>query len=267
MIEAVTQSHAQPLLAVENLSITYGTGAGRKIAVDDISFTVGRGEAIGIVGESGSGKTTLAKAILGVAEPSSGRIVFDGKSISGHNGAEQRRFRRSGAVQYVFQDPLGSLDPQWTIFRSIEEPLILGGNLTNVERREAVFAAAESVKLERSMLERKPSQLSGGQRQRAAIARAITRSPKLLIADEPVSALDSATRVHILELFSDLRRKTGIAQVFISHDLGSVAFLVDRILVMSSGRIVESGTTKSVLRSPRHDYTRELLAAVPRLRT
>jgi ABC-type glutathione transport system ATPase component len=266
MIEVAAPSAAPPLLSVEGLSIAYGARRSRKVVLADVSLGVDRGEAIGIVGESGSGKTTLAKAIMGIVEPLAGAIRFEGHDLARQTQAERRRFRRSGAVRYVFQDPLGSLDPQWTVFQSIEEALILKGEPSKAVREQTVLAAADDVRLDRDLLDKRPAQLSGGQRQRAAIARTLAGTPKMLIADEPVSALDSTTRVQILELFAQLRRKTGIAQIFISHDLGSVAFLVDRVVVLNAGRIVESGPPASVIGDPQHEYTKQLVAAVPRLR-
>jgi ABC-type glutathione transport system ATPase component len=254
-----------PLLVVEDLAVAYG-GRRPDVVLADVSLAVDSGEAICIVGESGSGKTTLARAILGVVQPLEGEIRFEGRDLAHLAGAERRRFRRSGAMQYVFQDPLGSLDPQWTVYQSIEETLILKGEASRTAREATVLSAAEQVRLDRDLLGKRPAQLSGGQRQRAVIARTLAAQPKVLIADEPVSALDAATRVQILELFSQLRTRTGIAQIFISHDLGSVTFLVDRIVVLNAGRIVEVGPPEPVIGDPQHEYTRQLVAAVPRLR-
>jgi ABC-type glutathione transport system ATPase component len=256
----------EPLLRVEGLSVWYPGKRFTGPVLSDLSLSLAHGETIGIIGESGSGKTTLARVILGLLPVRYGTLQFEGISLSEQSRTEKVMFRRSGAIQYVFQDPLGSLDPQWSVYRSIEEPLLLQGVAPRERREEIILEAAENVDLSRDLLDRVPARLSGGQRQRVAIARALVSNPKLLISDEPVSALDSTSRVHILELFASLRSRLKIAQLFISHDLGSVASLVDRIVVLYRGSIVEEGRPAEVIGNPQHDYTRQLLAAAPRLR-
>jgi ABC-type glutathione transport system ATPase component len=256
----------RPVLSLDRVSVAHGGKYNRKVVLADISLEIAPGETIGIIGESGSGKTTLARAILGASPLAGGSIHFEGHDLAQQKRAEKKRFRRSGAIQYIFQDPLGSFDPQWSVLQSIEEPLLLKGEHARELRIQAVMDAADKVHLDRDLLYKFPGQLSGGQRQRAAIARALVTAPRLLIADEPVSALDAATRAQILELLADLRSRTRIAQIFISHDLGSVAFLVDRVVVLYDGEIVETGAPAEIINRPRHDYTRKLIDAVPRLR-
>jgi ABC-type glutathione transport system ATPase component len=255
----------KPLLQVENLFASYRKERTVKSVLANLSLTVSPGEAVGVIGESGSGKTTLARVILGLVPAQKGRVLFDGVTLTEQSPREKRRFRRSGAIQYVFQDPLGSLDPDWSVFQSIEEALTLQGIDTKTDRTRTVLDTAAKVGLDRELLARRPAQLSGGQRQRVAIARALATNPQLLIADEPVSALDSTSRVHILELFASLRSELRIAQLFISHDLGSVAALVDRIVVLYKGVIVEQGAPADIINNPSHDYTKRLIAAAPRL--
>lgn len=254
------------LLQAEGLRVAYGHLRAAHTVLEDVSLAISAGEAVGLIGESGSGKTTLAKVILGAVRPQAGTVGFDGLELSQLNGRQARAFRRSGAIQYVFQDPLGSLDPEWTVSRSVEEPLFMQGEADAAARRARVEEAFSRVGLAPALLERLPAQLSGGQRQRVAIARALVSRPRLLIADEPVSALDASARAHVLELFGALRRDAGLAQLFISHDLGSVAALVDRIVVLCQGRIVESGSPQQIIRAPVHPYTRALVQAAPRLR-
>lgn len=252
------------LLQVGGVSHRYSRSG--PLVLDNISLSIGVGEAVGLIGESGSGKTTLAKVILGTVRPQAGNVGFDGQELSVFHARQARLFRRSGAIQYVFQDPMGSLDPEWSVFASIEEPLFMQGEKNAERRRAQVEQAFARVGLPAELLTRLPAQLSGGQRQRVVIARALVSQPRLLIADEPVSALDASARAHVLELFSVLRRDSGLAQLFISHDLGSVAALVDRIVVLRHGRIVEIGPPQQIIRHPAHPYTRELVQAAPRLR-
>ena len=253
------------VLDVTGLAVHYGLRQRRRAALRDVSLAVTRGEAVGVIGETGSGKSTLARAVLGLVRPSAGRIVVDGEEVSRHTPRQWRALRRRGVVQYVFQDPLRSLDPDLTIEESLVEPLLVRG----VARPDAATRARAylaRVRLEPELLDRLPGELSGGQRQRAAVARALVTEPALIILDEPVSALDAANRVQILQIVKELR-DTGVALIFISHDLGSVAGIADRIAVLYQGSLVEAGPTREVLGSPRHPYTRLLLGSVPTLRS
>ena len=229
-------------------------------AVDGISFDVGVGRVLGIAGESGSGKSTLANLLVGLERATSGEIVVDGHVVGSR---PERRLRR--AVQMVFQDPFASLNPRFTVGRSIEEPLVIHGIGTPTERRVQAAAALEKAELRpgHSFLARYPHELSGGQRQRVAIARAIVLSPKLLVADEPVSMLDVSVRAGILRLLRRLVVEEGMAMVFITHDLSIVAHICDDLAVMYRGRIVEQGPVRDLLRVPAHPYTQALINAVP----
>ncbi|RLK58594.1 ABC transporter ATP-binding protein [Actinokineospora cianjurensis] len=253
------------VLRITDLDVHYGLGRRRRQALKGASLAVEPGEVLGLIGETGSGKSTLARAVLGLVPASGGRIVIDGEDVSGYRNRQWRSLRRRGVVQYVFQDPLRSLDPDLPVVDSLIEPLLIQG----VAREEAVAKARTflpKVRLDTELLDRLPAQLSGGQRQRVAVARALITEPKLVILDEPVSALDAANRVGVLEILKDLRA-TGIALVFISHDLGSVAGIADRVAVLYQGELVEVGTAREVVATPRHPYTRLLISSAPTLRT
>jgi ABC-type microcin C transport system duplicated ATPase subunit YejF len=244
------------LLAVENVSFGYSRA---RPVLKDVSLTVAAGASVGLVGESGSGKTTLLRLLLGLARPGAGRIRFDGALVDPADRRFMRGYRRQ--VQAVFQDPYSSLDPRQRVESIVAEPLRslrIPGN-----RRAMVEAALVSVGLEPDILSRYPHEFSGGQRQRIAIARAIVPKPRLLLADEAVSALDLSTKVRIVELLKELAAEMTL--VFVSHDLGVVAALCDEIVILEHGRIVEAGPTRQILDTPQHDYTKALLASVPRM--
>jgi peptide/nickel transport system ATP-binding protein len=250
------------LLSVQGLHAGYGI----RTVVQDIDLEVAPGEILGLIGETGSGKTTLLRTILGLIPTATGAIELDGRRIDGLTGAPLRDFRRSGALQYVFQDPLRSLDPDITIGASIAEGLTLREGRLGVSAIDAsVTAALRAVGLEPELATRLPRLLSGGQRQRAVIARALALEPKVLLLDEPVSALDAVNRLHVLKLLRRLADERGIAQIFISHDLGSVAGIADRVAVLYRGQVVETGPAAALLANPSHPYTRKLLEAAPRL--
>lgn len=249
-----------PVLAVEGLEVRYGRG---RSALRDVSLSVAPGETVGVIGETGSGKSTLARAVLGLVRASAGSIRVGGEEVTGYGNRRWRALRRRGIVQYVFQDPLRSLDPDLTIEDSLIEPLLIQG----VERTEAVDRARaflDRVHLPAELLGRLPGELSGGQRQRVAVARALVTEPALVILDEPVSALDSANRVQVLEILKELRA-AGTSLVFISHDLGSIAGTADRIAVLYRGELVEVGAARDVINHPRHVYTRLLVGSAPTL--
>jgi ABC-type glutathione transport system ATPase component len=253
------------ILEVSDLDVHYGQGRQRRRVLSGASLAVSPGEIVGLIGETGSGKSTLARAVLGLVPASAGRIVIDGENVTGYRSRQWRSLRRRGVVQYVFQDPLRSLDPDLPVRDSLIEPLLAGG----VARAEATRRARtylSRVRLDEKLADRLPGRLSGGQRQRVAVARALVSEPKLVILDEPVSALDSANRVQILEIVKELRA-AGVAFVFISHDLGSVAGIADRIAVLYQGELVEAGFARDVITNPGHPYTRLLVSSAPTLRT
>lgn len=254
-----------PLLQVRGLVKEFPVGGitGRRTvhAVSGVDLEVLPGEVLAIVGESGSGKTTLGRCIVRLAEPTAGQVTFDGVDVSRVAGAALRRFRRQ--VQPVFQDPYSSLDPRWTIARTVSEGLDAYRLGDRPERARRVDELLDQVGLSRTLRDRRPQELSGGQRQRVAIAAALAIGPRLIVADEPVSALDVSVQAQILNLFDRLRRDLGLAVVFIAHDLAVVEHVSDRVAVMYLGRIVESGPTAAVFRAPVHPYTKALLAAIP----
>jgi len=231
-------------------------------AVDGVSFRLRKASTLAIVGESGSGKSTLARMVLGLLAPTSGTVTFDGRDVAALSRRETPAFRRR--VQPVFQNPYSSLDPMYTVFRAIEEPLRIHRVGNRRERRAAVRELVEQVALPSSVLDRRPRELSGGQRQRVAIARALALRPEVLVCDEAVSALDVLVQAQILELLAGLKDALGLSYLFISHDLAVVRQIADEVLVMKSGRVVEHAPTDQVFTQPRHDYTRQLLAAIPR---
>jgi len=232
-------------------------------ALDDVSFVIEQGRGLGIVGESGAGKTTALSLLLGLARPTSGTVLFDGVPLDLRDREQLRAFRRS--VQPVFQDPYSSLDPRQSVGRIVAEPLASLGIARGAQAAERVRRALEAVALPADAARRYPHEFSGGQRQRIAIARAIVSRPRVLLADEPVSALDVTTRIQIIELLGELARSEGMTVVMVSHDLSVVASLCADTVVLRGGRLVEAGPTSEVLGSPRDPYTRRLLASVPRL--
>ncbi|MBA4224675.1 MAG: peptide ABC transporter ATP-binding protein, partial [Methylobacterium sp.] len=259
---------ATPLVSVDGLVVDYGGRQGffrkeqGKRALHGISLNVQPGEVVSVVGGSGSGKTTLGHAIAGLIKPSEGTILFNGRPID-KNETAYWDYRLN--CQMVFQDPYSSLDPRMTIGELVGEPLRLVKGMGAADRRRRLAEVLGEVGLGDGFAERYPHELSGGQRQRVAIARAIIRRPSFVIADEPVSALDVTVRAQVLELFAQLQKKHGFSCLFISHDLGVVEQVSDRVIVMQDGRIVEEGTRDQIFDAPQHDYTRKLLSAVPGL--
>lgn len=232
-------------------------------ALDDVSFAVEEGRSLGIVGESGAGKTTALSLLLGLARPTSGAVLFDGRPLDARDRDGMRAFRRS--VQPVFQDPYSSLDPRQSVGRIVGEPLASLGIARGADAKGRVAAALEAVALPADAARRYPHEFSGGQRQRIALARAVVHRPRLLIGDEPMSALDVTVRAQILGLLATLRQRDGLTLVIVSHDIGVVQNLCDDVVVMKDGRVVEQGPTATVLLRPQADYTRHLLASIPSL--
>ncbi|MET9879549.1 ABC transporter ATP-binding protein [Actinacidiphila glaucinigra] len=256
---------ASPVLDITGLDVHYGLRRRRRQALRGVSLTVTPGEAVGLIGETGSGKSTLARTVLGLVRASAGSVVVGGEDVTRHGPRQWRALRRRGVVQYVFQDPLRSLDPDLTVEESLTEPLLLQ-DVPGEEAADRARAFLPRVRLHEELLDRLPGELSGGQRQRVAVARALVTGPRLVILDEPVSALDAANRVQVLEILKELRA-SGVALVFISHDLGSVAGVCDRVAVLHQGELVEVGTTHDVVNHPRHPYARLLVGSAPTLRS
>jgi oligopeptide transport system ATP-binding protein len=230
-------------------------------AVDGVSFSVRSGETLGLVGESGSGKSTLSRAVLQLIEPDSGSVRFEGREIAGLSARRMRPLRRE--MQMVFQDPYASLNPRKRVGQIVAEPLKLQGIAKGGELRGRVRELLERVGLSPEHYDRFPHEFSGGQRQRIGIARALAPRPKLIVADEPVSALDVSIRAQIVNLLDDLQDELGLTYVFVAHDIGVVRHVADRIAVMHEGKIVEQGGADEICERPKDAYTKELLAAVP----
>ena len=258
-----------PLLQVEGLSKHFPIRAGiifeRTVdafrAVDDVSFEIAEGETLGLVGESGSGKSTTGYCILQLLKPTAGTISFQGTDLTALGREEMRRARRD--LQIVFQDPFASLDPRMTVGDIVAEPLVVHSVGTRRDRRSRVRELLDVVGFNPGFTNRYPHEFSGGQRQRIGIARALALSPKLIVCDEPVSALDVSIQAQILNLLKDLQRDFGLTYLFIAHDLAVVRSMSDRIAVMNRGKLVEVGPAEEVYANPREDYTKALLSAVP----
>ncbi|MCW2309016.1 ABC transporter ATP-binding protein [Rhodobium gokarnense] len=256
------------LLQIENAGRVFGGGRtlfGAKKpavhAVQDVSFRVRKGETLGVVGESGCGKSTLARMIVGLDAPTGGRIVFDGRDLVAEAGRDLRRLSRE--VQYVFQDPVASLNPRKTIRTILEAPLIHLLGLDKAARERRLGELMDAVNLAPEFLDRYPHEFSGGQAQRIGIARALAADPRLIVLDEPVSALDVSVQAQVLNILDDLKDRFGLTYIFISHDLSVVESVSDRVAVMYFGRLVEIGPGRSVFRAPRHPYTHLLLQSAP----
>lgn len=251
-----------PLLSVQDLHVVYEGRRGRKVhAVQGVSFDIEYGQTIGLVGESGSGKSTIGKAVLGLAPTSAGRVLLDGKDLRTLSGAERRQLSRQ--LQVIFQDPYGSLNPARTIGRTLAEPLRVQGDHDDAAIRRRMGEVLEQVGMPANTVERYPSEFSGGQRQRIAIARSLMTRPKLIICDEPVSALDLSIQAQVLNLLNDLKRELDMSYLFISHDLFVVRYMAEQMLVLNKGLVVERGAVDDVYRNPKDEYTQRLLAATP----
>ena len=256
------------ILSVKNISKIYessGGGFGRKnkvSALDGVSFNLAQGETLGIVGESGCGKSTLGIIISRLDSPTSGEIIYKGNDIAKKSLAAMRPLRKE--IQFIFQDPYASLNPRRQIGAIIEEPMRIHG-VSKDERRARAHELLEKVGLDKNSYEKYPHEFSGGQRQRVVIARALTLKPELIIADEPVSALDVSIQAQVLNLFKELQDEMKLTYVFVAHDLGVVRHISDRIAVMYLGKIVELGSVEEIYNNPQHPYTKALLSANPRI--
>ena len=249
----------EPVLEVDNLIVRYGgrRGTGATV-IDDVSFDLSPGETLSLVGESGSGKTTIGRAVLGLAPVTAGTITFRGETVSNISRARRRKVARD--IQVIFQDPYSSLNPSMTVESILVEPLVAAGMTGG---RARVRDLLDAVGLPADSGDRYPREFSGGQRQRVAIARALALQPSVIICDEPTSALDVTTQARVLTLLKDIQRETSVAYLFISHDLGVVNEVSDRIAVLHQGRIVEIGKAHDVAADPQHPYTRKLQTAAP----
>lgn len=250
------------MLTINDVHVHYPVGRRTLRAVDGVSLDVAAGETLGIVGESGCGKSTLAKAVLGLVKPVQGAVTVDGQNPAGLSGAALLAFRRN--VQMVFQDPYASLSPRRTIMQSLLEPLEVHQiGRDRAERLARAEATLDAVGLDQASLRRYPHEFSGGQRQRIGIARAIIADPKLVILDEPVSALDISVRAQVINLLADIQRSRNVGYMFIGHDLALMRHVTDRVAVMYLGRVVELGTTAEIFDNPQHPYTRSLILSAP----
>jgi peptide/nickel transport system ATP-binding protein len=250
---------------MRGITLDYARGVRRKPfrALDEVDLEIGHGETVGLVGESGSGKTSLGRIALGLQAPTAGSVHFDGEDVTRADRRRRRALARD--LQAVFQDPYSSLNPTRRIGASIAEPLLQRrGELTRAQIDARVAEMLVLVGLDADAASRYPRHFSGGQRQRIAIARALIVSPKLVVCDEPVSALDLSVQAQVLNLLAELQETLGLSYLFIAHDLSVVRFLCRRVVVLRAGRVVESGAVEDVYRAPRHAYTRELVAAIPR---
>jgi len=261
---------AAPLLEVQDLVKHYRLPRERLLspaplvhALQGVSFSLGAGLSLGVVGESGSGKSTLARLVMALESPTSGQVRLDGQDLNALSPAALRAAREK--LQMVFQDPYGSLDPRRTILQTVSEPLRVLHGATPAEQRERAGEALDAVGLRATDLGKYPHEFSGGQRQRIAIARALITRPRLIVADEPVSALDVSVQAQVLNLMQDLQDRFGLALLFISHDLAVVDMVCDEVIVLYQGRIVERGAPDTLFRQAAHPYTRALLEAVPRV--
>jgi oligopeptide/dipeptide ABC transporter ATP-binding protein len=256
------------ILSVKNVSRIYQTGGGgfarknKVSALDGVSFNLVQGETLGIVGESGCGKSTLGRIISRLDTPTSGEIIYKGSDIANKSLSAMRPLRKE--IQFIFQDPYASLNPRRQIGAIVEEPMRIHG-VSKEERRTRAHELLEKVGLDKNSYEKYPHEFSGGQRQRVVIARALTLKPELIIADEPVSALDVSIQAQVLNLFKELQDEMKLTYIFIAHDLGVVRHISDRIAVMYLGKIVEIGSVEEIYNNPQHPYTKALLSANPRI--
>ena len=264
-----TNQETTPIIFLDDVSVTFKTRTGsilhpnRVKAVQNLSLKLFPGETIGIVGESGCGKSTTANVMCGLQQPTSGHVYFKGEDVTTRSAAQRKLIGR--VISVVFQDPATALNARMSIHDQLMDPMVVHNVGTPEEREKRVVELIGMVGLPGSVLDALPGQLSGGQRQRVAIARALSLKPDAIIADEPTSALDVSVRAQILNLLMDLKKELGLAMVFISHDIQTVRYISDRIMVMNHGQAVERGTAKEVFENPKDDYTKLLLGAAPSL--
>jgi ABC-type dipeptide/oligopeptide/nickel transport system ATPase component len=266
--ETTRPEQGEALLRVEHLTVTFATGSDPVVAVDDVSFSIAQGETLGLVGESGSGKSVTAFAILRLLQPpgriTGGRVLFQGRDLLALSEREMREVRGAG-ISLIFQEPMTALNPVITVGDQIAEALTVHGRASRRDARDRAVELLEAVRIPDAARRVRdyPHQLSGGMRQRVMIAIALACRPPLVIADEPTTALDVTIQAQVLDLMRDLKSRLNLALLLITHDFGVIAEMADRVAVMYKGRLVEEGPVRQILRQPRHEYTRTLLAAVP----
>jgi ABC-type dipeptide/oligopeptide/nickel transport system ATPase subunit len=248
------------IIEARDVSVTFGTGANRVEAVKNVSLTLSAGEPLGIVGESGSGKSTLARVLAGLQTPTSGQVYFNGEPIYKGNKSYTGQARRQ--VQMVFQDPYGSLNPQLTALSAVSEAVRIHNDCSRADAEIKAIELLGRMGIAQLDASKKPRQLSGGQRQRVSVARALSVNPSILLADEPTSAIDQSAQAQLLNIFHDLL-KHGLAIVLVSHDLGVIRYLTNRVYVMKDGVFIEAGETENIFNNPQETYTKELLASIP----
>ncbi|MBF4478611.1 ATP-binding cassette domain-containing protein [Rhodococcus rhodochrous] len=251
------------LLDVRSLSKSFPHGSTLRPAVDDVSFTLREGETLALVGESGAGKSTTGRLVLRLIDADSGEISIRGRDVRGLRGADLRNFRRD--AQMIFQDPFSSLNPRMRIWKAVAEPLLVHRVCPRGELKDRAAALLDSVGLGTHLLDRYPTGLSGGQLQRAAIARALSTDPSLIVCDEPVAALDVSVQAQVINLLLDIQEQRGVAYLFVTHDLALVEKVAHSVAVMRAGKIVEHATTGTLFSAPEQDYTRTLLSAIPEM--
>jgi peptide/nickel transport system ATP-binding protein len=264
MISTIKQTTAAPLLSVTDMHVTYKRPGRRTppvLAVDGVSFTMSENETVGLVGESGSGKSTIGRALLGLSPIGQGRVILDEHDITHTKAGERRHIAHD--LQVIFQDPYGSLNPARTIGKTLSEPLEASGEVSGKDAVRKIRSLLEQVRLPEDAVDRYPNAFRGGQRQRIAIARSMAMQPKLIVADEAISALDVVTQAQVLNLMRQLQRDTGVAFLFIAHNLPVVSYFSDRVLVLYRGRIMEAGDAAAIHTRPAHPYSQALRAAVP----
>ncbi len=269
MAESTNAAGVEPIIRLEDVTVTFKTRTGSLLhpnkiqALKGVSLSLMPGETIGLVGESGCGKSTTANVMIGLQKPTTGKVYFKGVDVTNRTAADRRRIGR--VISVVFQDPATALNARMTIHDQLLDPMLVHKIGDKESREKRVYELIEQVGLPTSVMDALPGQLSGGQRQRVAIARALSLKPDAIIADEPTSALDVSVRAQILNLLMDLKKDLGLAMVFISHDIQTVRYISDRIVVMNGGKPVEEGTAEQVFNNPRDEYTKLLLGAAPSL--
>jgi ABC-type dipeptide/oligopeptide/nickel transport system ATPase subunit len=253
----------EPLLQGRHISVTFGRGPRAVAAVQDVSVAADTNETVGIVGESGSGKTTVARVLVGLQKPTAGQVLLDGRTVAQAGSGEAYSRAERGKVQMVFQDPYSALNPRMRAWEGVAEAIHVWHKIPGRQAREQAFDLLQSMGVSSEQAARYPSSLSGGQRQRVSIARALAPEPRVLVADEPTSAIDQSAQAHLLNLLREIQQERGLTIVFISHNLALVRYLTTRVYIMQAGQVVESGSTSAIFLQPQHPYTTLLINSMP----